>query len=188
MAALLGAGALGVAIATWLIPAAGGEFAGQQRTGDLSPDIVLPVSAAERGQETGMPPATGGGSLDRAEEGDRRHLTVLTGTLVRCGDEYCVRGVEVDFGPPWYLAATEAPTDYDGDGRVETLTVEIKGLVEIGVTLTVEYGRYGDANAFAIEGVFFRDEIGPPPWAGRSPWAGPPEGAGPPASPPGNGR
>lgn len=160
-AALLGAGAFGAATAIWLIPAIAGEFGGQRRSGDLSADIVLPASAAERGP--GIPPATGGGSADR--ESDRPHLTALTGTLVRCGDEYCVRGIEVDFGPPWSLSATDASTDYDDDGRVESLAVEIEGLVRATVTLTVEYGRFGETDAFAIDGVFYRDEIGPPPWA-----------------------
>jgi hypothetical protein len=168
-AALLVAGVAGAATAIWLIPAAAREFGRPQRAGDLSADIVLPVSAPEGGPETAIPPATAGGSV-QAGEGDRRHLAALTGALVRCGDEYCVRGIEVGFGPPWYLEETEAPTDYDGDGRVETLAVEIDSLINSTVTLTIEYDRFGDADAFAIDGVFYREEIGPPPWAG------PPEG------------
>jgi hypothetical protein len=170
--ALGAAGALGAAIAIWLIPAVAGEFGGHQRTGNPSADIVLAVPAGERSQEAGMPPATGGPSLGGTEESDRPNLTALSGTLAQCGDEYCVSGIEVGFGPPWYLEETEAPTDYDGDGRVETLTVEIDSLIDSTVTLTIEYDRFGDADAFAIDGVFYRDEIGPPPWAG------PPEGLG----------
>jgi hypothetical protein len=180
-AALLGVVALGAAVAIGLIPAVAGEFGEHQRTGDPPADIVLAVPAGEGIQEAGMPPATGGPSLGGTEEGDRAHLTALTGTLARCGDEYCVSGIEVDFGPPWYLAAAESPTDYDGDGRVETLTVEIESLVDTTVTLTVEYGRFGDTDAFAIGGVFYRDEIGPPPWDG-------PEGVGHAGSPSEGGR
>lgn len=40
----------------------------------------------------------------------------------------------------------------------------------VTVTLTVEHGRRGDLDVFAINGVFYRDEIGPPPWAGGPPW------------------
>jgi len=65
--------------------------------------------------------------------------------------------------------------DHDGDGAVETLALEIRGLVGVTVTLTVERGRRGDLDVFAIDGVFYRDEIGPPPWAGGPPWVpGPP--------------
>jgi hypothetical protein len=163
-AALLGAAAVGAAMALWVIPAVAGEFGGQERAAAPSADIVLPGPIAERGRGSGLPPATGGDSPGRPDEADRPHLTALSGTLIRCGEEYCVNGIKVGFGPPWYVSGTDASTDYDDDGRVESLAQEIEGLVRTTVTLTVEYGRFGEADAFAIDGVFYRDEIGPPPW------------------------
>jgi hypothetical protein len=102
--------------------------------------------------------------------------------LTRCADDYCVNSIPVDFGAPWYLARTEAPTDYDSDGSVEPLLDEIAGLVATNATFTVEYGRFGDVVVFAINGVFFREELGPAPWAGPAPAESgePTSGVGPP--------
>lgn len=181
-AAWLAVGAVLAAIATGVILAVAGGFGQQRQAGGPSPDINLLARTAQGGPDIPLPAPTGDGPVGRADQGGRPDLTALTGTLTRCGDEYCVNGIEVDFGPPWYLRATEAPTDYDGDGEVQSMAMEIDGLVEGTVTLTVEYGRFGDAEAFAINGVFYRNEIGPPPWAG------PPEGEGPPAGLFGSGR
>lgn len=99
-------------------------------------------------------------------EGEESRFTSLTGTLERCGMEYCIGATEADFGPQWYLSGSEASRDYDDNGMVESLADEIAGLVGNTVTLTVDYGRMGDADVFALDGAPYRDEIGPPPWAG----------------------
>lgn len=126
--------------------------------------------------------AAGGAARDRSDQSELVTLAV-TGRLERCGDEYCLNGNEVDFGPPWYLRKARAPMDHDRDGVVETLALEIRGLVGVTVTLTVERGRRGDLDVFSIDGVFYRDEIGPPPWAGGPPWVPgpPPRGEAPPS-------
>jgi hypothetical protein len=115
-----------------------------------------------------------------AEAGDRTRgdreprQEPLSGTLERCGDEWCVGSRELDFGPPWHLERTRARHDYDGDGERERIAAEIADLEHKRVALEVRIGRRGDADVFVIEGKAFRARPGPPPWAGRPPWAGPP--------------
>lgn len=104
---------------------------------------------------------------------DRPNLSTLTGVLEACGSDYCMDGTAVDFGPPWHLPNAEAPGDLDRDGQTGSFGEEIAGLVGTKVTLNVEYGRDGVTDVFAVDGVFLRDEIGPPPWVGGPPWAGP---------------
>jgi hypothetical protein len=131
---------------------------------------------------TPEPSGPGGVGQDRSR-GPGLVTFAVTGRLERCGDEHCLNGTELDFGPPWYLSAARAPQDLDGDGRVETLAREIEGLVGATITVTVEQGRHGELDGFAIDGVFYRDEIGPPPWAG-GPHCRSGDAWGPGASPP----
>jgi len=60
----------------------------------------------------------------------------MTGLLAGCGAGWCVDGVTLDVGPAAQLAATAAQ-DYDGDGVVETNTLELTGLIGTEVVLKV---------------------------------------------------
>lgn len=137
--------------------------------GARDPDGSRPQTGVTREGDATRVPA----ERPAKSDGDEAKLTTISGTLAVCGDEWCVADIEVDFGPPWYLSDEKAPVDHDGDGTDETLAVEIAGLRGQAVSLKVEFGLFGDADAFAVNGVFYRKEIGPPPWAG------PPDNAGP---------
>lgn len=89
----------------------------------------------------------------------------LTGTLAKDGELYTVDGTEVGFGPVWYIVAVDADADYDGDGTVETIAVELDGLVGTAVTLDGEAGRCGDFDVFVINEQTYRSP-GRPAWAG----------------------
>ncbi len=147
------------------IAVAGASFLAILVLADANADIVVAapeISIVPGGPATAEPPPAADVSL-------RRQLSALSGLLRRCDAGHCIKEIPLDFGVPWYLATTQAPTDYDGDGVDETLRDEISGLVGKSVTLTVEYGRFGDVSVFAIDGVFFRPEFGRAPWVGVSP-------------------
>lgn len=114
-------------------------------------------------------------------------LETIRGSLERSGDGHVVAGDPVDFGAEWYLQRTTAPTDYDGDDRVETLAAERDGLVGQVVALDVDQpGRGGDRDVYAVNGTAYRSADGcPPQWTGGPrrdglrpgppPWAGGPD-------------
>ena len=104
--------------------------------------------------------------------------TTITGVFEQVtGEDYRLDGLAVDIGAEWYTNSTEADTDLDGDGTVETIRAEFDGLVGQNVTLTVETdGTEGDV--LAVNGEQYR-ERGPPPWAGGPHGNGPPDHAGP---------
>lgn len=158
----------GSAAAVGLVLVMAGAAEGGNREFPVQQDIALPVPADG---SSGGPPVV---PVPDQPTFDRPDLTALGGVLDRCGSEYCVNGTGVDFGPPWHLERAEAPADLDRDGRIGTFAEEIAGLAGRTVTLTVEYGRTGVPDVFAVDGVFLRAEIGPPGWAGGPPWAGPP--------------
>lgn len=164
---------VGLAIAAGLVLITVTTATGADRQVPVTGDIGLPVPTTEASDGPAVVPPP-----DQPTS-DRPNLTTLSGVLQRCGPGYCVHGAGVDFGPPWHLERTTSPADLDRDGQTESLAAEISGLVDQTVTLTVEYGRTGEPDVYAIDGVFFRDEIGPPPWAGGPPWADGPPRAGP---------
>lgn len=89
----------------------------------------------------------------------------LTGVLTRCEDRFCVDETIVDFGPDWYVHRTPAPHDFDQNGVVETVADELAGLVGIPVDVTAVPGS-DDADVMSLNGMAYRDERAPPPWAG----------------------
>ncbi len=93
------------------------------------------------------------------------------------GEDYRLDGLAIDIGAEWYTNSTEADTDLDGDGTVETIRAEFDGMVGQNVTVTVETdGTEGDV--LAVNGEQYREQ-GPPPWAGGPHGNGPPDHAGP---------
>jgi len=83
-------------------------------------------------------------------------------------DDWSVSGVEVDFGPEeWLLTAPELE-DFDGNGTVEPLLDELRGLEGGEVTLGVRYEAdddRDDADVYTVNGLAFRDtDSGPAPW------------------------
>jgi hypothetical protein len=146
-------------IAWWALTEA--QPPGAQETGDLTPVSDIPVPIGRPGPVEGEEPPE-----QEAGPAERPSLRALSGVLTRCEDSYCVNEIPLDFGPPWYLDEVAAPVDYDGDGTVGPLLDEIRGLADRSATFTVEYGHFGHVEVFAIDGAFYRAEIGPAPWAG----------------------
>lgn len=66
-------------------------------------------------------------------------FTNLTGVLAKQNMTFKIGTVRLNFGPYWYINATTASYDYDGDGSVETILAELNGLVGATVTL---YGKF----------------------------------------------
>ncbi|WP_150251133.1 PepSY domain-containing protein [Nocardiopsis deserti] len=106
-------------------------------------------------------------------------LEQLVGEL-RAGDDtddWSVSGVEVDFGPEEWLLTNPELEDFDGNGTVEPLLDELRGLEGTEVTLGVRYEadddddgdgddeERDDADVFTVNGTAFRDtDGGPAPW------------------------
>ncbi|ERH08967.1 MAG: hypothetical protein J07HX64_00719 [halophilic archaeon J07HX64] len=109
---------------------------------------------------------------------DNKTTATVTGVLEQAtGEDYRLDGLAIDIGAMWYTNSTEADTDLDGDGTVETIRAEFDGLVGQSVTVTVETdGIEGDV--LAVNGEQYREQ-GPPPWAGGPHGNGPPDHAGP---------
>jgi hypothetical protein len=107
--------------------------------------------------------------INNREEPASLELGERHGTLSKDGEHYLVDGQVVDAGPDWYITRTAASTDYDGDGAVESVAIELDGLVGMTVTLGVEDGPGGESSLFIINGQNYRNTDG-----GRPPWAGGP--------------
>jgi hypothetical protein len=101
-------------------------------------------------------------------------LERLVGPL-RPGDDphdWYVAGVEVNFGPDGWISGAPAIADFDGDGSVEPLLKELRGLRDREVTLGVRFETDRDeADAYTIQGLEFRDPTG-----GAAPWQTAPAG------------
>lgn len=93
--------------------------------------------------------------------------TTLDGTLSRDGEAYFVGDVEVDFGPTWYTSSTNATSDFDGNGSVGTLEVELDGLLGSEVIISGDNGRFDDVDVITLnETTYRRMPLEPAPWAG----------------------
>ncbi|XKK37231.1 hypothetical protein HFP72_20355 [Nocardiopsis sp. ARC36] len=83
-------------------------------------------------------------------------------------DDWTVSGVEVDFGPEEWLLTDPELEDFDGNGTVQPLLDELRGLEGTEVTLGVRYEAdddRDDADVYTINGLAFRDtDDGPAPW------------------------
>jgi hypothetical protein len=132
------------------------------------------------GVTAGADPEAGGAEQSPRNEPSTRSvdgLEQLVGEL-RAGDDvddWSVSGVEVDFGPEEWLLTNPELEDFDGNGTVEPLLDELRGLEGTEVTLGVRYeadedgggngGERDDADVFTVNGMPFRDtEDGPAPW------------------------
>jgi hypothetical protein len=87
----------------------------------------------------------------------------LAGVLSQTNDGFVVDGVVLDMGPEWYLASA-ATADFDRNGVVEPIAVELVGLQNEWLELTLV--DLESAEVTVIEGVSFRPATGRPPWAG----------------------
>jgi hypothetical protein len=107
------------------------------------------VSGAALAGLVGVPALAGSGS-----DGD---LDAVRGVLQVCGDELCVDGLAVDFGPEHVLRQVVAQHDLDGDGAVEVLADEVTGLV--GSRVLVEVRDGGDADVQTLNGMPYRTPL-----------------------------
>ena len=128
------------------------------------------------GVTTGSAPGANGASASEKNPTSTQSvdgLEQLVGELRADGDgddtdDWSVSGVEVDFGPEeWLLTAPELE-DFDGNGTVEPLLDELRGLEGGEVTLGVRYEAdddRDDADVYTVNGLAFRDtDSGPAPW------------------------
>lgn len=96
-------------------------------------------------------------------EDEVERVTTVTGTLQVDGNDVRVGGRSVGLGPPWYRASARA-ADYDGDGAVETIAQELRGLDGRSVSVVGEADG-DELGARTIAGKRYR-EAGKPPWTG----------------------
>ncbi len=165
-AGIVGAGVGGAAIASALTdPISNVEPVVLTELGSARPVHEPGTGESTVTDPTGTTPTTFGLSVQSVDG-----LESLVGTL-RSGedpDDWYVSGVEVDFGPDAWILGAPAVADYDGDGTVEPLLDELRGLEGRSVTLGVRYeldDDRDDADAFRIEELAYRDPNG-----GLAPW------------------
>lgn len=138
---------------------------------------VAPIQLT--GVTAGADSGTDGAEQSQRSEPSTRSvdgLEQLVGEL-RAGDDaddWSVSGVEVDFGPEEWLLTEPELEDFDGNGTVEPLLDELRGLEGTEVTLGVRYEDdedddegedRDDADVFTVNGTSFRGTDGEPaPW------------------------
>jgi hypothetical protein len=93
-------------------------------------------------------------------------LVTIEGILTFDGTDFYVNGVELHFGPIWYITSAVSAYDYDGDGTKELIYDEFQGLV--GITISVEGHMQSEdwMSVFSINGMVYR-EPGSPIWASQ---------------------
>jgi hypothetical protein len=93
-------------------------------------------------------------------------LETIEGVLTFDGTYFYINGVELHFGPTWYITNAVSAYDYDGDGTKELIYDELQGLV--GDTISVEGHMQSDdwMSVFSINGVIYR-EPGSPIWVSQ---------------------
>lgn len=83
-------------------------------------------------------------------------------------DEWTLSGLEIDVGPESWMRATIVETDIDGDGQLESIYDEMRGVSGEEVEIWVRFDNTrDDAELFAIQQTFLRD-----PTAAQPPWEG----------------
>ena len=96
-------------------------------------------------------------------------LERLDGTLTMLGDDpedFYIGPIELEFGPEAWVMTAGPSEDFDGDGNLERLLNELRGLVGRPVTALVRLDNDGDeANVYRLNDLTFRDSAG-----GRPPW------------------
>jgi hypothetical protein len=96
-------------------------------------------------------------------------LERLDGTLTMLGDDpedFYIGPIELEFGPEAWVMTAGPTEDFDGDGNLERLLNELRGLVGRPVTALVRLDNDGDeANVYRLNDLSFRDSAG-----GRPPW------------------
>jgi hypothetical protein len=91
-------------------------------------------------------------------------LTTLTGELQPCDAGWCIDSTILDLGPDDYVEGTQAPADYNGDDKTETIADELSGLIGVEVTLQVEMSD-SSAAVYTIQDLPYRPTDGSPaPW------------------------
>ncbi|PDP85587.1 hypothetical protein CQJ94_21505 [Glycomyces fuscus] len=139
----------------------------------VAPIQLTGVTAGADSEEDGAERSPRSEPSTRSVDG----LEQLVGEL-RAGDDaddWSVSGVEVGFGPEEWLLTGPELEDFDGNGTVEPLLDELRGLEGTEVTLGVRYEAdddgdeagedRDDADVFTVNGMSFRDtDDGPAPW------------------------
>ena len=96
-------------------------------------------------------------------------LERLDGKLTMLGDDpedFYIGPIELEFGPEAWVMTAGPSEDFDGDGNLERLLDELRGLVGRPVTALVRLDNDGDeANVYRLNDLTFRDSAG-----GRPPW------------------
>ncbi|MDG6218326.1 MAG: hypothetical protein QCI00_02680 [Candidatus Thermoplasmatota archaeon] len=96
-------------------------------------------------------------------------LITLSGILTYNDIDFFIDGVELHFGPTWYIRSAESAIDYDQDGTLEIIYDELQGLV--GTEITIEGHEQSDqwVSVFTINGEVYR-EPGQPIWSSQHQW------------------
>jgi len=108
-------------------------------------------------------------AVEQPQKGDEQtekaeQVTTVTGVLTADGSGFKVGDRELGLGPPWWREAGKA-ADFDGDGTVETVAAELKGLTGKSVSVTGESEDASELGVRTIAGKTLRAQ-GRPPWAG----------------------
>ncbi len=93
-----------------------------------------------------------------ARENAMKNMTEVNGTLSYNGDSYYVDGQKVSFGPEWFLENMTAKSDYDRDGKYETMKEELNGLEGSEVTI-MGIMKNDTVNAFYINGIWYKNPV-----------------------------
>lgn len=90
-------------------------------------------------------------------------MTEVTGMLTYNNGYFYINDIKLHFGPRWYITNTQSPYDFDGDGVLETIFVELQGLV--GTTCTMKGHLQADntLSVFYINDLLYREQ-GYTPW------------------------
>jgi len=97
------------------------------------------------------------------------NLTTITGVLTFDGTNFYIGEVELHFGPSWFIESAESGVDYDRDGDLELVYVELQGLVGTEITVEGHLQTSGWMSVFNINGEIYR-ESGQPIWASQHQW------------------
>jgi hypothetical protein len=81
------------------------------------------------------------------------NLTEIIGVFTYTLGIFSIDSVTLHLGPRWLMKITQSPSDYDGDGILETIFVELQGL--IGTTVTVKGHLHEDGSL----SVFFINDL-----------------------------
>ncbi|MEN9301341.1 MAG: hypothetical protein RLZZ254_1122 [Actinomycetota bacterium] len=116
---------------------------------------VLGVTAPTSSMLEVSPESPAVGAVRQRGYGVVPGLRVLSGIMSLRGEDLFVNDQELDFGPDSWIESNQATADLDGNGALQSLWREIRGLIGKRVDVLGEMDD-GDFDVFEINGVALR--------------------------------